>query len=340
MSSYSSSLNGTVIVTGANGGLGSATVTELLKRKTPSYGVYTVRNPSSSRVSGLKSLISGKKDNEIAALDLDSLDNVREFARDINARVAAGIIPKVKCLILNAGYQDVAKMTLSKDGYEKTFQANYLSNYLLVLLLLQSMDMESGRIIPIASWTHDPTFYMNQDFKPEIPFWKDPKVFANPPIDNKGDEANAGMRRYGGSKTLIVMFMHELQRRLNNDPRLNSISILAVDPKAMATGILRSRSWLVNNLLLLFITIAASTSYFFGYSSLFTTTTMSAKDTVFASFDEDTLGKHPKAIYLFGREKKESYEECKDEAKGKELWEKSAEMVHLKESDTVLKQWY
>jgi NAD(P)-dependent dehydrogenase (short-subunit alcohol dehydrogenase family) len=44
---------------------------------------------------------------------------------------------------------------MSEDGYEMTWQVNYLANQLLVLMLLQSMDTTSGRIVIIGSWSHE-----------------------------------------------------------------------------------------------------------------------------------------------------------------------------------------
>lgn len=44
---------------------------------------------------------------------------------------------------------------MSEDGYEMTWQVNYLANQLLVLMLLQSMDTTHGRIVIIGSWSHE-----------------------------------------------------------------------------------------------------------------------------------------------------------------------------------------
>jgi NAD(P)-dependent dehydrogenase (short-subunit alcohol dehydrogenase family) len=44
---------------------------------------------------------------------------------------------------------------MSDDGYEMTWQVNFLANQLLTLLLLQSMDKENGRILLIGSWSHE-----------------------------------------------------------------------------------------------------------------------------------------------------------------------------------------
>lgn len=43
---------------------------------------------------------------------------------------------------------------MTHDGYEMSWQVNYLSNLILVLMLLESMDKENGRIMIISSWSH------------------------------------------------------------------------------------------------------------------------------------------------------------------------------------------
>ena len=67
----------------------------------------------------------------------------------------------IRALVLNAAWQDANPETMkprrfTKEAYEGNFGINYLANFLLVLLLLQSIDKKHGRIVIIASWTHDP----------------------------------------------------------------------------------------------------------------------------------------------------------------------------------------
>lgn len=65
--------------------------------------------------------------------------------------------------MLNAGFQDFGKQqwvqVLDDDddnkGIDVTFAANYLGHWLLVLLLLESMDKEHGRIVVIGSQSHE-----------------------------------------------------------------------------------------------------------------------------------------------------------------------------------------
>lgn len=44
---------------------------------------------------------------------------------------------------------------MSQDGFEMSWQVNHLSNFVLVLLLLQSMDKKNGRILIVGSWSHE-----------------------------------------------------------------------------------------------------------------------------------------------------------------------------------------
>jgi NAD(P)-dependent dehydrogenase (short-subunit alcohol dehydrogenase family) len=207
---------GTVLITGANGGLGSAFVAEFLKspQAATHTGLFAVRN--SSTATTLEKFVSSASKphsrHEIISLDLSTLASVRTGAKAINDRVASGSLPPIRALVLNAAIQNLKGQTFTNDGLESNFGVNYLSNFLLVLLLLQSMDKESGRIVAVASWTHDPLDTRNSYIKEDIhkTIFREVDALARPPIECEGGEWelwSAGMRRYGMSKTLMVMFM-------------------------------------------------------------------------------------------------------------------------------------
>lgn len=88
-------------------------------------------------------------------MDLSLLDNVRKVAADINARVKTGEIPPIRTLILNAGWHEFTTQTWTEEGFDTSFAANYLGHWLLVMLLLQSMDRKEGRIVIIGSLAHE-----------------------------------------------------------------------------------------------------------------------------------------------------------------------------------------
>ena len=161
------------------------------------------------------------------------------------ASLSGSLLP-IRALVLNAATQHTSGLTFTNEGLESHFGVNYLSNFLLVLLLLQSMDKENGRIVIVSSWTHDPFDSRNSHISEEShkKIFTDIDTLAKPPVEsNEGVGTwalwSAGMRRYGMSKTLMAMFMYELQRRIDADPVLSNIAVLSVDPGGMGTGIAR-----------------------------------------------------------------------------------------------------
>jgi NAD(P)-dependent dehydrogenase (short-subunit alcohol dehydrogenase family) len=145
---------GTILVTGANGGIGSAIVSQIFASPELAlyHGIYTVRDPTASP---LPAPAKHTHQYETLSLDLNDLAGIRELADTINKKVADGVIPPIRALILNAGYQELDAQRFTKDGFATVFTANYLGHWLLVLLLLQSMDRERGRIVVLGSKAHE-----------------------------------------------------------------------------------------------------------------------------------------------------------------------------------------
>lgn len=153
---------GTVLVTGANGGLGSAIVDQIASQTTSAqgefagcHGLYAVRDATSAPALHSVLAKSPSHSHEIVSLDLTKLDSVRQVAETINARVAEGAIPPIRALILGAGVSTFGNQFWTDDGLDLTFAANYLGHWLLTLLLLKSMDKTSGRIVVIGSQSHE-----------------------------------------------------------------------------------------------------------------------------------------------------------------------------------------
>lgn len=149
---------GTVVLTGANGGLGLATVTRLTSRPDLAclHSIYAVRDAASAPA--LRSALRGAArphPHEVVSLDLTRLGDVRRLAADVNSRVAAGEIPPIRTLILNAAYLEFEEQTWTEDGFDTAFAAAYLGHWLLTMLLLRSMDREVGRIVVVVSSAHE-----------------------------------------------------------------------------------------------------------------------------------------------------------------------------------------
>lgn len=342
--------SGTVIITGANGGLGSAFVDKFLQSSMPYYGVFTVRGRSASSSGTLENIVAeAGVPHYIAQVELDNLASVRAFAKYINAQVAAGKFPRIRALVLNAARQSFKGIQFTADGYEATFAINYVANFILVLLLLESMDLSSGRIVVISSFTYDPELFWNSTWAGGRKLmFEDPLLMAKPPI-SEANQYVSGMRQYALSKLSMLMFMYsclfyfsfryELQRRLDNDPTLNNISILAMDPGGMpATNLSRDAPFSVKASLALIGVLRPIVAYFFPKFP-FRTPEQSAGDLIYACFEQEELGAHPKAVYLNGRMKENTSMESKDEIKQKRLWEASIKIAGLRSGDTVLENW-
>lgn len=153
------SSKGTILLTGANGGLGSAIAQQIAEQPefAAYHGLYTVRDAETATATALASTLgrSLSHSHDILSLDLTRLDVIRETARTINERVASGEIAPIRTIILNACFQDFGKQAWTEGGLDKTFSANYLGHWLLTLLLLQSMDRAAGRIIVLGSQSHE-----------------------------------------------------------------------------------------------------------------------------------------------------------------------------------------
>ncbi|RYP42553.1 hypothetical protein DL768_010325 [Monosporascus sp. mg162] len=340
---------GTIIVTGANGGLGSAIVKQIISSPELSayHGLYTVRNAVSAP--GLRSVLEVSQSHsfDVVSLDLANLDSVRQAASSINDRVAAGEIPPIRALILNAGCHEYAMQTWTADGLDTCFASNYLGHWLLTLFLLKSMDREVGRVVAIGSQAHDPYDDRNKSGKAfEAEKWKTifPDADDIDPIAKgtwstvKDDPSwRSGFRRYGASKLCLVMMMDELQRRLDTDPVLKNICVLAVDPGTMSTGLARHAPWFIR---ILMFKIVFPLLVLLKPNGTIRSPGKSAADVLAAAFDSSpVLGQYPKGVYLNGSEPAETSAESRDVRKRVLLWKESLRYTHLQKEETILVNW-
>ncbi|KAF3760402.1 NAD(P)-binding protein [Cryphonectria parasitica EP155] len=346
----------TILLTGANGGLGTAIVKAIVgnaKLSAQHHGLYTVRDPSTA--TSLRSTLraaSSSHSADVVSLDLSNLSSVRETAATINAKVAAGEIPRIRALILNAAHRDQQGQTQTGSGLDLAFAINYLGHWLLVLLLLKSMDRQSGRVVVLGSWVHDPlddTNKVSGAFENEK--WK--KILADtssetvksiatgawsPSEDPSKDRLNlGGIRRYGASKLCIVMIIIELQRRLNSDPELSGISVLGVDPGLMPTKLnMGGLGWLKTFLFTLVMYIAAILSP----NGTLRSTAKSASDVLAAAVEtRPPFGDRPKGLYMNGSEPKDVSVEAKDAEKRASVWRAAVQYTELKQEETCLVDW-
>src|SRR3954451_25039737 len=168
----------TVVVTGANSGLGLVTARELARAG--AKVVLAVRDESR----GAKAAASIDSDATVARLDLADLDSVRAFAE--------GWTGDLDILINNAGIMAVPQGTTA-DGFELQFGTNHLGHFALTNLLLPHV---TDRVVTVSSGAHRIGRMHLDDLN-----WERRRYDR--------------WRVYGQTKLSNLLFTKELQRRLD-----------------------------------------------------------------------------------------------------------------------------
>jgi NAD(P)-dependent dehydrogenase (short-subunit alcohol dehydrogenase family) len=190
----------TVIVTGANSGIGHAAAAAL--GTAGATVVLAVRDQAKGEAAA--ATITGP--TEVRPLDLASLDSVRAFAASWQG--------SIDLLINNAGVM-IPPLSRTADGFELQFGTNHLGHFALTNLLLPQV-AAGGRVVTVSSDAHrvgaidfDDLNWERRRYRP----W----------------------RAYGQSKLANLLFTGELQRRLTEAG--STVKATAAHPGYAATNL-------------------------------------------------------------------------------------------------------
>jgi len=181
----------TVIVTGANAGIGLGTAIGLAKRK--AKVILACRNTKKGEAA-IKKIREATKEGALVLkhLNLASFESIRKFAKDVNKNEA-----KLDVLINNAGVFDPPPGK-TEDGLDMILGTNHFGTFLLTNLLLDKIkSTPKSRIVTVTSDAHK--FVKTIDFN-DLNFEKEDYGF---------------MPRYATSKLANCLFSKELGKRLD-----------------------------------------------------------------------------------------------------------------------------
>ncbi|KQH78202.1 short-chain dehydrogenase [Mycobacterium gordonae] len=180
----------TVVVTGANTGLGYHTAAALACHG--ARVVLAVRNQEKGNAA-LSRIVAAKADADITLtqLDLSSLASVRRAADELRSTH-----PRIDLLINNAGVMWTPK-ELTADGFELQFGTNHLGHFAFTGLLLDHMlQLDGSRVVTVSSLGHRMRAAIHFD-------------------DLQWERSYSRIGAYGQSKLANLLFTYELQRRLS-----------------------------------------------------------------------------------------------------------------------------
>ena len=193
----------TAIVTGSNVGLGLECARQLLDLRCSKI-ILAVRSEVKGEAAR-QELPKGRDLKpgaiEVWKLDLSSYDSIIAFAEHAKS------LDRLDIAILNAGIFKVGEEFHAKTGYEEDVQINYISNMLLIILLLpvfvaKTKGKTPGRIVLVSSDMSGWAKFEERSESPLLPAFKHKMA--------KWDMSE----RYGTTKLLGQLFLVELTKRV------------------------------------------------------------------------------------------------------------------------------
>ncbi|XP_029174124.1 retinol dehydrogenase 11-like [Nylanderia fulva] len=300
----------TVVITGANSGIGKETARDFYGRgarvimlcrnlEQANEAIEDIKNNPPSRINKDK-YQSNAGQLVTYSLDLSSLENVRECAKNLLMKEAF-----IHILVNNAGVA-MLPYEKTKDGIEMTFQVNYLGHFLLTLLLLPKMQLSSPscRIVNVSSFSY---------------------MFGDIYFDDINQENSyTSYRGYFQSKLANILFTKELAHRLKKAD-IHGINVYSLHPGLIPTKITRNFS----------NTLFPGATFIYNFLTwlLFKSPEEGAQTTIYCSVDEKTANET--GLYYSDCNVNIPRWRARDDQYAKNLWDISCKLLHLEPEENL-----
>jgi len=286
----------TVMITGANSGLGFALAVDFARRG--GRVIMACRSQIPEAGEKVKRL-SGSNDIEMRFLDLSKIGTIHEFVQSL---VDDGIT--IDICILNAAVA-LPGPRKTETGQDEFFQVNYLSNVTLTLLLIQNKVLElknKGRLsnlIFVSSDSHQGASYIDyEEFGRYFEYG-----------------VSKGISNYSYFKLVLNTYATELSKRINKEEVRLSINLICPGP--VHSNIVKEAPWLLRKILKGIFRI------------VFRSPAKAALPVVYMALSPDYEGTTNEYLHMFNPKKMDPKVYEPDE--GLKLWDRSIQL--LKEID-------
>ncbi len=191
----------TILITGANEGIGLATAERLAAKGSQLILACRDERKGHNAANYLRSKTANRA-IVVIPLDLASLASIASAAEFILTEH-----PKLDVLINNAGVYS-SQLQFTEDGYELQFGVNHLGHFLLSRLLLPALQCpeEGGRIINVSSAAHQHGTIDFDNLRGE-----------------KGKAAYSGPGAYSQSKLANILFTKSLAKQYAGEITANAL---------------------------------------------------------------------------------------------------------------------
>ena len=214
----------TILITGANTGIGRATALSLAARGATLF--LACRSEDKTRAVIDEARAAGSDDVHYLPLDLGEFSSVRACAE---AFLSDPDRP-LHVLLNNAGL--AGHRGLTKDGFEITFGVNHLGHFLLTELLLKRIERSApARIVNVASKAH---------YKAKGIDWR---------LLRQPTQTTTGLREYEVSKLCNVLHARDLASRLGG----TGVTTYSLHPGVIASDVWRKVPWPIRPLITAFM---------------------------------------------------------------------------------------